>query len=291
MTIYKRNGEKLDYDQSQDLFLEKLYGSLAGRCLLKVLTQPVITELGGAFMNSSLSKGQIKSFVEKNNIDLNLYESQEYDSYNDFFTRTIKDGVRKIDEDEDALIAPCDSKLTVYPIADSLQLKIKNSVYTVEDLLMSPALADEYRGGLCLVFRLTVDDYHHYHFIDDGTADKEHFIQGVFHTVNPIASDYYPIYKTNSRAYTVLHTKHFGDVVQMEVGAMMVGKITNLQNQSFKRGEEKGYFEFGGSTIVLLVQRGKVRIDTDLIENSENGYETIVRMGERIGKCKLPKRA
>lgn len=158
MTIFKRNGEKLDYDQSQDLFLEKLYGSLAGRCLLKVLTQPVITELGGAFMNSSLSKGQINSFVEKNNIDLDLYESQDYRSYNDFFTRTIKDGVRDIDMDEKALIAPCDSKLTVYPIEDSLQLKIKNSVYTIEDLLMSPALADEYRGGLCLVFRLTVDE-------------------------------------------------------------------------------------------------------------------------------------
>ena len=135
MAIFKRNGEKLDYDQSQDLFLEKLYGSLAGRCLLKVLTQPVITELGGAFMNSSLSKGQIKSFVEKNNIDLNLYESQDYHSYNDFFTRTIKEGVRHIDEDESVLIAPCDSKLTVYPIADSLQLKIKNSFYTIEDLL------------------------------------------------------------------------------------------------------------------------------------------------------------
>ena len=253
MAIFKRNGEKLDYDQSQDLFLEKLYGSLAGRCLLKVLTQPVITELGGAFMNSSLSKGQIKSFVEKNNIDLNLYESQDYHSYNDFFTRTIKEGVRHIDEDESALIAPCDSKLTVYPIADSLQLKIKNSFYTIEDLLMSPTLADEYRGGLCLVFRLTVDDYHHYHFIDDGTAEKDHFIKGIFHTVNPIASDYYPIYKTNSRSYTVLHTKHFGDVVQMEVGAMMVGKITNLHKQSFKRGEEKGYFEFGGSTVVLFI--------------------------------------
>ena len=134
MTIFKRNGEKLEYDQSQDIFLEKLYGSLAGRCLLKVLNQPVITELGGAFMNSSLSKGQIKSFVEKNHIDLNLYESKDYHSYNDFLTRTIKDGVRHIDMDENALIAPCDSKLTVYPIEDTLQLKIKNSVYTIEDL-------------------------------------------------------------------------------------------------------------------------------------------------------------
>lgn len=286
MAIFKRNGEKLDYDQSQDLFLEKLYGSLAGRCLLKVLTQPVITELGGAFMNSSLSKGQIKSFVEKNSIDLNLYESQDYHSYNDFFTRTIKEGVRHIDEDESALIAPCDSKLTVYPIADSLQLKIKNSFYTIEDLLMSPTLADEYRGGLCLVFRLTVDDYHHYHFIDDGTAEKDHFIKGIFHTVNPIASDYYPIYKTNSRSYTVLHTKHFGDVVQMEVGAMMVGKITNLHKQSFKRGEEKGYFEFGGSTVVLFIKKDVVEIDEDILSHSKNEDEVRILMGERIGTLK-----
>lgn len=286
MAIFKRNGEKLDYDQSQDLFLEKLYGSLAGRCLLKVLTQPVITELGGAFMNSSLSKGQIKSFVEKNNIDLNLYESQDYHSYNDFFTRTIKEGVRHIDEDESVLIAPCDSKLTVYPIADSLQLKIKNSFYTIEDLLMSPTLADEYRGGLCLVFRLTVDDYHHYHFIDDGTAEKDHFIKGIFHTVNPIASDYYPIYKTNSRSYTVLHTKHFGDVVQMEVGAMMVGKITNLHKQSFKRGEEKGYFEFGGSTVVLFIKKDVVEIDEDILSHSKNEDEVRILMGERIGTLK-----
>ena len=84
-----------------------------------------------------------------------------------------------------------------------------------------------------------------------------------------------------------------GITAMMEVGAMMVGKITNLKPGAceVKKGEEKGYFEFGGSTIVLLLQHGKVRMDSDLIENSENGYETIVRMGERIGKCKLPKRA
>ena len=70
-----------------------------------------------------------------------------------------------------------------------------------------------------------------------------------------------------------------------------MGKIVNHNTHMFSRLEEKGYFEFGGSTIVLLIQHGKVRLDADLVENSENGYETIVRMGERIGKCKLPKRA
>lgn len=283
MTIYNRNGEKLEYDQAQDEFLKHLYGSFAGRSLLKVLTQPIITKIGGAFMNSPLSKGQINSFVEKNHIDLDLYEDRKYNSYNDFFTRKIKDGVRKIDSDPNSLIAPCDSKLTVYPITESLQLKVKNSVYTLEDLLMSPSLADEYKDGLCLIFRLTVDDYHHYHYIDDGTAGKEHYIKGIFHTVNPIASEYYPIYKTNSRAYTVLHTKHFDDIVQMEVGAMMVGKITNLPKKSFKRGEEKGYFEFGGSTVILLVKKDIVDIDEDILKHSSNEDEVRVLMGERIG--------
>ena len=283
MTIYNRNGEKLKYDQSQDEFLKHLYSSLAGRSLLKVLTQPMITKIGGAFMNSSLSKGQISSFIEKNHIDLSLYEDKDYKSYNDFFTRKIKDGVRTIDQDQGAFIAPCDSKLTVYSITDSLQLKIKNSVYTLEDLLMSPYLADQYKGGLCLVFRLTVDDYHHYHYIDNGTAEKEHFIKGIFHTVNPIASEYYPIYKTNSRTYTVLHTEHFDDIVQMEVGAMMVGKITNLQKKSFVRGEEKGYFEFGGSTVILLVKKDIINIDEDILKHSSNEDEVRVLMGERIG--------
>ena len=118
-------------------------------------------------------------------------------------------------------------------------------------------------------------------------------IPGVFHTVNPAANEVYPIYHENTREYCLLKTGQFGTLVLMEVGAMMVGKITNLHPEAcqVKKGEEKGYFEFGGSTIVLLIQHGKVRLDADRVENSETGYETIVRMGERIGKCKLPKRA
>ena len=113
-----------------------------------------------------------------------------------------------------------------------------------------------------------------------------------FHTVNPAAKDVCQIYHENTRVLPVKNRAVWNHCYD-EVGAMMVGKITNLKPGAceVKKGEEKGYFEFGGSTIVLLLQHGKVRLDSDLIENSENGYETIVRMGERIGKCKLPKRA
>ena len=144
-----------------------------------------------------------------------------------------------------------------------------------------------------MILRLTVDDYHHYCYVADGEKSPEVKIPGVFHTVNPVANDVCQIYHENTREYCLLKTEQFGTITMMEVGAMMVGKITNLQPGAceVKKGEEKGYFEFGGSTIVLLLQHGRVRMDSDLIENSENGYETIVRMGERIGKCKLPKRA
>ena len=117
-------------------------------------------------------------------------------------------------------------------------------------------------------------------------------LPGVFHTVNPAANDVYPIYKENAREYCLLKTERFGTILMMEVGAMMVGKISNLQKKTatVKKGQEKGNFEFGGSTVILLLQPGKVRIDYDLLDNTEEGYETIVKMGERIGECKKVKK-
>ena len=121
-----------------------------------------------------------------------------------------------------------------------------------------------------MIFRLTVDDYHHYCYVADGRKSANVTLPGVFHTVNPAANDVYPIYKENAREYTLLKTKQFGTILMMEVGAMMVGKITNLHKNpaTVKKGQEKGNFEFGGSTIILLIQPGKVRIDYDLIENT-----------------------
>ena len=185
--------------------------------------------------------------------------------------------------EHDLLIAPADSKLTYYPIHQDTCLTIKDTVYSLSDLLKNQSLAQEYDGGTCLIFRLTVDDYHRYCYIDDGTKEQDIYIPGIFHTVNPVANDYYPIYKQNSRSYSLLHTQHFGDVIYMEVGAMMVGKIVNHSKTSFQRGEEKGYFEFGGSTIVVLFKKDIVVIDEDIIKNSQNNDETRVLMGEKIG--------
>lgn len=283
MKLFDRQGQEVIVDQSQNNFLKTLYSHVLGRCILKVLTLPFVTDLGGWYMNSPLSKRRISSFIEENHIDMSQYEDREFTSYNDFFTRKIKEGKRVIDFDKNHLISPADSKLSYYSITKDTLLTIKNTTYTIKDLFNNEELALQYEGGICLIFRLTVDDYHRYCFIDEGIKEKDCYIPGVFHTVNPIANDYYPIYKQNSRSYSVLHTKNFDDVVYMEVGAMMVGKICNHDLISYQRGQEKGYFEFGGSTIVLLLKKDIVDIDVDIIKNSSTFDETRVLMGEKIG--------
>lgn len=283
MKIYNRDGQEIIVDQSQNKLLKALYSHLLGRCILKVLTLPFITHLGGWYMSHSLSKRKIQPFIEGNHIDMNQYVEQTYNSYNDFFTRKIKEGQRPIHKNKEELIAPADSKLTYYKIEEDTHLKIKDSVYSLEDLLQNSLLAKEYHGGICLIFRLTVDDYHRYCFIDNGTKEKDSYIKGKFHTVNPIANDFYPIYKQNSRSCSLLHTENFGDVIYMEVGAMMVGRIVNHSKTQFLKGEEKGYFEFGGSTIVMFIKKDVVEIDQDIIKNSLSHDETRVLMGEKIG--------
>ena len=134
-----------------------------------------------------------------------------------------------------------------------------------------------------LYFRLAVDDYHRYSYVDDGQIVFHKKIKGIFHTVNPIANDYYPIYKMNSREYTVIDSNNFGRMIQMEVGAMMVGKIVNYKHSIATKGEEKGYFEFGGSTVVLILKKETVKIDDDIINNSSENIETrvITRTNDR----------
>ena len=265
--------------------LRRLYRTRSGRMVLRALVRPRISRAAGRILDSRVSRRYIPRFARKNNINLTEAEDREYHSFNDFFTRTLKEGARPIDMEPTHLISPCDSLLTVFAIEESSAFCIKDSYYTVSSLLQDDALAARYRGGVCAIFRLTVSDYHRYCYFDSGAKEDNRFIPGFLHTVNPVSTERYPIYKTNSREYTVLHTENFGDVVQMEVGALLVGRIVNYhQKHCFFRGEEKGRFEFGGSTIVLLFEEGKVRFPEELFAFSQKGYEKKVRMGEQIGE-------
>lgn len=277
-------GKKVSNITNQDKLLSFLYTNIFGRMLLKPLIQPQVSKLAGRYLSSAHSKWLISKFIERNEINMDIYEECDYSSFNDFFTRKIKPDCRPVPEDLDVLISPCDCLATVYPIQENTTFSIKNTEYTLRSLLRSPRLAKRFRGGYACVLRLTVEDYHRYLYSVSGKQSKNYHIDGTYHTVNPIANDYLPIYKENTREYTVIHSKEFGDVLQMEVGALLVGKISNhKQSTVVTRGEEKGFFEYGGSTIVVLTQKGRVTPRSDLLTNSKNGYETKVLQAHPLG--------
>lgn len=280
-----RDGTRWEETSFQDHFLEILYGNVFGRGLVKVLVCPGISRLGGILLDTRFSGRFVPGFVKRHRLSPEVWEKQEFRSYNEFFTRRLKKGQRKFPCQEDILGSPCDGKLSVYPISEKGRFPIKHTSYTVASLLKNRKLAGRYYGGTAWVFRLTVDDYHRYAYPDDGVKSSNYRIPGIFHTVNPIANDLEPIYKENTREYCLLHTKNFGTVLMMEVGALMVGKIHNYQGaEKISKGQEKGRFEFGGSTIILLTEPGKIQVDEDIRRNSMDGYETVVKMGERIGR-------
>lgn len=262
--------------------LNFLYNNLFGRLLLKIIINPFFSRLYGKYNSTKRSKKKIEELVSNYNIDLNEYEEKDYNSFNDFFTRKRKN--IEYDKDVSSFISPADSKLTVSKIEENMEIKIKQSMYTIEELVADDINLDGFKDGNCLVFRLSVDDYHRYCFIDDGTVIKTKSIKGKLHTVRSI-SEKYKVYSHNSRIWTLMNTKNFGEVLFIEVGALMVGKIQNNNKKEFVKGEEKGYFEFGGSTIVILTN-DKVKIDRDIIEYSNKGIETKVKYGEKIGELK-----
>lgn len=262
-----------------------LYNTRTGRILLKsfVYRKPV-SNLYAAYEKSPLSRGKVKKFIKKYDIDTADCEQRKYRNFNEFFTRKRVEYVDQTKQNE--LPAIADSKLTVYPISKDCRFSIKNSNYSIGELLENEELGSRFDGGYCLIFRLAPNDYHRYVYPDSGSQEATVHIKGVLHSVNPVSADN-NVYSRNARRWTMLHTEHFGDIIQMEVGALLVGKIRNHSRQAgvtFAKLEEKGYFEYGGSTTVLLIPKGVVEIDRDILEYSLKGIETKVTIGERVAQ-------
>lgn len=265
--------------------LNFLYKTFLGRLILKILTRPSLSKMAGYLMDSRFSSKFIKLFIKKNNISTDDCIIENWKSFNDFFTRRLNPSARIFSSEAEDFLSPCDGLLTTYEISDDLLITVKNSTYSISSLLENPKIAKDYTGGQCLVFRLTPSHYHRYHYFDSGRKGKNTFIKGILHTVLPIAVESEPIYLRNSREYTILKTDNFGDVVFMEVGAMLVGRIVNYhQEHSFSRGDEKGKFEFGGSTIILLLEKNTVNLSEDIITCNSNNLEYPVIAGQKIGK-------
>ena len=277
--VDRKTGKERDLVYSGSI--KFLYTDPFGRIILKLISNRFVSNIVGKYMNSSLSKKRINKTIKQNNIDMSLFEEKEFKSFNDFFTRHKKE--LNFDTNKNHFVSPADAKLLAIKLNKEASFDIKGSIYTLKDIIDND-ISKQYENGYALIFRLEVTDYHRYHFIDDGTRDEYKYINGCLHTVQPVALYKYKVFYKNAREYTTLHTKNFGDIIEVEVGAMMVGRITNNKSlTTFHKGDEKGYFEFGGSTIILFVKDKKVIIDNDILLNSTFGKETIVSCGEKIG--------
>lgn len=261
-----------------------LYKNFFGRILLKLLIRPFISKIVGKYQNSKRSIKKIKPFIEKNKIEMSDYLEEEYTSFNHFFTRKIKEENRPFSKEKIHFISPCDAKLLVQQVNEDAVFKIKDAYYSLSTLLKNDKVAQEYKNGQILIFRLATTDYHRYCYVDNGFQEKITSIPGVLHTVNPIALEKYNFFATNHREYASFKSENFGKLLYISVGAMMVGKIQNFYTEyQAKRGEEMGMFLFGGSTVCLLVKENIIQIDQDILDNSKENIETIVKYRSTIG--------
>lgn len=267
--------------------LKWTYESPLGKGFLELfIKRKIFSKLYGHYCDSSLSKKKIKKFIDEFNINMNRFEKKEYKSFNDFFYRKLENTI--INESDNILISPADSRLLVMEnINKDKNFNIKYFQYNLEQLIQSKELANKYDGGTALVFRLCPTDYHRFHFIDNGVCSSTKKIKGYYYSVNPIAlKNINNVFIENKREYSIFKSENFGDILYMEVGATCVGGIiqTYNPNEYIKRGMEKGYFKFGGSTVILIFEKNKVLIDEDIIRNSNSEIETYVTFGEKIGR-------
>ncbi|MFL0168044.1 phosphatidylserine decarboxylase [Candidatus Clostridium helianthi] len=291
---YNRKDKKYEIEKiAGDKYLKWMYSSPVGMSLLEIIIKKkFFSKAYGYFCDSKLSSKKITSFVNEFNIDTSMFEKKinEFKSFNDFFSRKLKKEARLIDSACESLISPGDGKITAYENINLDKIvHIKGGVYKLNELIDNEVISKEFSEGSCLILRLCPTDYHRYHFIDNGMCRESFRIKGNYYSVNPIAlSKVSEIYCRNERQWSVFDTENFGRVLYIEVGATCVGSIiqTYKPKVPVNRGDEKGYFKFGGSTIVIMFQKDKVKIDKEIVDQTQRGFETQVFMGEKIG-CKM----
>lgn len=289
--IYDRN--KKSYEEeliAGKKYIKWTYESPVGKNITELIAKrKVFSKLYGMYCDTKHSAKKIPSFVEDFNIDMNLSQTKigDFKSFNDFFVRKLVPGARPVDKNPDVLVSPGDGRLTVY---DNINLdnlvQIKNMTYSLKELINDDSIAEKYSEGVCVILRLCPTDYHRFHFVDSGIPSETHAIKGFYYSVNPIALNSVPkLFCENKREWSILHSDNFGDILTIEVGATCVGSIiqTYKPDKRVNKGDEKGYFKFGGSTTILFFEKNKIKIDSDILEQSKIGFECKVNCGERIG--------
>jgi len=291
ITFYNRKTGKYEIERvAGESYLNWIYSSPLGMKLLELLVKKKITsKISGYYCDRAISKQKIIKFVDEFKIDMTCFEipGKGFKNFNEFFYRKLKKGTINIAEDNTVFIAPCDGKILAYENIDiKMLIQIKGITYSLAELIGQDSIASDYAAGSCLIVRLSPSDYHRFHFVDQGTCSPTTKIKGFYYSVNPTSINRInKIFCSNKREWSILNSENFGKILYVEVGATFVGSIiqTYKNNEKVKKGDEKGYFKFGGSTVIVFLKKDVVKIDKDILAQTAKGMECSVRMGERIG--------
>ncbi|EPQ52482.1 hypothetical protein GLOTRDRAFT_140216 [Gloeophyllum trabeum ATCC 11539] len=284
MQVYVRLGIRLLY--------KGMKGRMEGARARKLLKSLSIKQ--GIKYDSPESARDILPFIEFHNLNVDEIRDpiSSFKTFNEFFYRKLKPEARPVESPNDPgrLVSAADCRLMTFEtVNEATKLWIKGREFTVARLLGDAYKdqAERYNGGALAIFRLAPQDYHRFHSPVDGTIGPMTYIAGEYYTVNPQAiRTALDVYGENARKIVPIDSPQFGRVMAVCVGAMMVGTIrtTVQEGEQVKRGQEFGYFAFGGSTIVMLFERGVVEWDEDLLINGRACLETLVRVGMGIGR-------
>jgi phosphatidylserine decarboxylase len=278
-------------------FLEFLYGEgVLSFCLSFFLFPlflhiPLLSRLYGNLQKSRISCRKIKPFIRDYDIDTSefLEPVDSFASFNDFFIRRLKPESRPMASGNDVAVLPADARYLVFPnIEQSDGIWVKGKKFSLCSFLQSTELAVRYVQGAMVMARLCPVDYHRFHFPCQCVPGKAQLINGPLYSVNPIAlKRNIEILSENKRMITELQTKNFGKILYIEVGATCVGSIhqTYALGEPYAKGEEKGYFGFGGSCLIILFEPGRILFDQDLVDVSLRRMEVRGQLGQSLGRA------
>ena len=274
--------------------IEWLYNSGFGSKVRHFITGRLFSSIYGSFQNTRISSSKVPGFLKKFKINQSDYKKgsvkgsfeNSFESFNEFFIREFQDGKRSFPQENKSLGAPAEARyFGIENIKKNDEFPVKGIEIDLKELLGDAHLAEVFEGGSLLIARLCPVDYHRYHYPDNGQTVSSYFLHGPLDSVNPIALELdTKILFRNERQVNIFETQNFGKLAYIEVGATCVGKILQShQEDLFSRGDEKGYFLFGGSTVILIGQKNKWAIDSDILKNTQNGHETYIHLGDQIG--------
>ncbi|TCB55065.1 archaetidylserine decarboxylase [Acinetobacter terrestris] len=237
----------------------------------------------------------IQAFKAQYGIDMSIAEQSnalKYKSFNEFFTRSLKDGVRAIDDSPNSIVSPADGAISqLGKIEDGDIFQAKGQSFSVEKLIADPQLAEPFKNGQFATVYLSPKDYHRVHMPFAGTLTETLYVPGELFSVNQTTAENIPgLFARNERMVCLFDTE-LGRMAVVLVGAMIVagietvatGKVKptgrlelNQHNLLLEKGAELGRF-YLGSTAVILFEQDKMQWDAMFKANS------VVVMGEALG--------